>query len=223
MAVCHPLSPGGETHVLLDANVLLPPRLSDVLFDLCLEGLFWARWSAEIEAEFLRNWPRVAFGARAAKSGQQADAEAIKAGKRLLSYKRAVRGHEIIGYQASSVLARVPAAVNVADRHVAAAALVLRDLVLQDNAHNRVIIVSNNLKHLAVADMRRLDVLVVAPGKFIDSLTQASSVRVGSALERCVNSLKNPRYTRARLLDALQVHGALATARHFSSVWRLEL
>jgi hypothetical protein len=38
MAISHPLSPGGETHVLLDANVLLPPRLSDILPDLCLEG-----------------------------------------------------------------------------------------------------------------------------------------------------------------------------------------
>ena len=74
-----------------------------------------------------------------------------------------------------------------------------------------------------MSDMRRLGINVVAPGKFIDSLTQASSGRVGLALEKCVNSLKNPRYTRARLLDALQLHGALATARHFASVWCLKL
>jgi hypothetical protein len=34
MANDHPLSPGGITHALLDANVLLPPRLSDALLDL---------------------------------------------------------------------------------------------------------------------------------------------------------------------------------------------
>ena len=34
----HPLSPGGNTLVILDACVLLPSRLSDVLFDLMLEG-----------------------------------------------------------------------------------------------------------------------------------------------------------------------------------------
>lgn len=219
MAVGHPLSPGGATHVLLDANVLLPPRLSDILFDLCLEGLFWARWSAEIETEFLRNWPKVAIGASGARSAQQFAAEAVKAGKRLQSYKRAVPGHEVIGHQAQRVLARVPTAVNVGDRHVAAAALVLLDLALQDNANDKVIIVSSNLKDLAVSDMRRLDIHVVAPGKFIDSLTRVASARVGSALERCVNSLTNPRYTRARLLQALQVHGARATARHFATVW----
>ena len=223
MAPSHLLSPGGATHVLLDANVLLPPRLSDILFDLCLEGLFWARWSAEIEAEFLRNWPKVAIGARGTRSTQQAAAEAVKAGKRLRSYKRAVPGHEIIGHEAPPVLDRVPTAVSVGDRHVAAAASVVLDLALQDNADDKVIIVSSYLKDLAVPDMRRLDIQVVAPGKFIDSLTRADSARVGSALERCVNSLKRPRYTRVRLLEALQVHGALATARHFATAWGVKV
>ena len=35
----HPLSPGGNTLVVLDTCVLLPSRLSDVLFDLMLAGL----------------------------------------------------------------------------------------------------------------------------------------------------------------------------------------
>lgn len=171
MAVDHPLSPGGATHVLLDANVLLPPRLSDVLFDLCLEGLFWARWGAEIEAEFLRNWPRVALGASSNVSAQQAASEAVKARRRLESYKRAVRGHEIIGHEAPAVLTRVPSAVSVGNRHVAAAAIVLLDFALQDNANDKVFIVSRNLKDLAVADMAPLGILVVAPGQFIDRLT----------------------------------------------------
>ena len=34
----HPLSPGGNTLVVLDTCVLLPSRLSDVLFDLMLAG-----------------------------------------------------------------------------------------------------------------------------------------------------------------------------------------
>jgi hypothetical protein len=48
----HPLSPGGNTLVLLDACVLLPSRLSDVLFDLMLAGLYFAYWTADVEAEF---------------------------------------------------------------------------------------------------------------------------------------------------------------------------
>ncbi len=48
---------------VLDANALLPPRLSDVLFDMQGADIFKARWSAEIEQEFLRNWGEVAFKA----------------------------------------------------------------------------------------------------------------------------------------------------------------
>ena len=59
MIAHHPLSSGGNTLVILDACVLLPSRLSDVLFDLMLEGLFFAYWTDEVEAEFLRNWPAV--------------------------------------------------------------------------------------------------------------------------------------------------------------------
>ena len=39
----HPLSPGGETYAVPDANVLLPPRLSDVLFDLQQTGIYHPR------------------------------------------------------------------------------------------------------------------------------------------------------------------------------------
>jgi hypothetical protein len=64
----HPLSPRGDTLVVLDACVLLPPRLSDVLFDLALEGLYVPLWTAEIEAEFLRNF-QAATGAASADGG----------------------------------------------------------------------------------------------------------------------------------------------------------
>ena len=49
----HPLSPGENTLVILDACVLLPSRLSDVLFDLMLEGLYFAYWTADATKEML--------------------------------------------------------------------------------------------------------------------------------------------------------------------------
>jgi hypothetical protein len=55
----HPLSEEGFTYVLLDTCVLIPSRLSDVLFDLMLDGLFYVFWTADIEKEFLKNWPLV--------------------------------------------------------------------------------------------------------------------------------------------------------------------
>lgn len=41
----------------MDTCVLLQSRLSDVLFDLMLEGLYFSYWTSDVE--FLRNWPQV--------------------------------------------------------------------------------------------------------------------------------------------------------------------
>ena len=97
----HPRSPGGNTLVILDACVLLPSRLSDVLFDLMLEGLYFAYWTGDVEAEFLRNWPVV--HPDAAKSGP----------KRLKAFQRATNhGHLIVGYDDEAFMSRVPARVH---------------------------------------------------------------------------------------------------------------
>lgn len=226
MRANHPLSPNGLTHVVLDANVPLPPRLSDVLFDLCLTGMFSARWTEDIEDEFLHHWPRVA--ARMINDGSQLSAqlavsETAKARKRLICYQNAVPDYKLVGYKDASVLDRVPDAVDATDKHVAAAALVLLDYVRQFDVTDKVYIVSSNVKHLAVSEMQRLGVHVLTPGKFIDSLTQVDSERVGQALNKSVMSLKSPPYTREQLLGALFLHGAKATARHFARAWDTEL
>ena len=105
----HPLSPGGHTLVILDTCVLLPSRLSDVLFDLMLEGLYFAYWTLEVEAEFLRNWPHV--HPDALKSG----------GRRLKAFQRAANNvHLITGYDDPAYISRLSARVHESDRHHAA-------------------------------------------------------------------------------------------------------
>jgi hypothetical protein len=148
----HPLSPGGDTLVILDTCVLLPSRLSDVLFDLMLEGLYFAYWTGDVEAEFLRNWPRV--HPDASKSGA----------RRLKAFQRACNnGHLITGYDGADFMSRVPAHVHQNDRHLIAAALVLINGIDDDDpAANKVMIVSDNTRHLAVADSRKLGIKVVA-------------------------------------------------------------
>lgn len=226
MAVDHPLSPGGITHALLDTNALLPPRLSDILVDLCLQGLFSARWTVDIEAEFLHNWPRVVAGQRkrgSVPSAKQAAIEQAGAARRLACFKGAIAEHEILGHDNPAVLASVPSAVNPGDKHVAAAGLVLLNYAQEFNVNDKVYIVSNNLRHLAVSDMAQLGVFVVSPGQFIDSLAQADSDRVGLALHNSVGSLEDPPYTREQLLDALLLHGAEQTVQHFAAAWDVKL
>ena len=149
MTTHHPLSPNGATHALLDANVLLPPRLSDVMFDLCLEGLYSARWSEQIEEEFLRNWPRVVAKAKGELTARELGKEREKAQRRLSCYQGAVREYEVFGHDKDAVLKRVPGSVHAGDKHVAAASLVLLDYAEAPN--DRVFLVSSNLSHLAVA------------------------------------------------------------------------
>ena len=132
----HPLSPGGNTLVILDTCVLLPSRLSDVLFDLMLDSLYFAYWTGDVEAEFLRNWPQV--HPAASKSGA----------KRLMAFQRATNnGHLITGYDDPAFMSRVPARVHENDRHLIAALVMVNGLDEEDApALHKVMIVSDNTK-----------------------------------------------------------------------------
>jgi hypothetical protein len=103
----HPLSPAGSTYAVLDANALLPPRLSDVLFD--LRDLYFPRWTVDIEREFLRNWAQVVkrvSGAelKAYKAASPHPDDERKAEKRLNAYHNAVGDeYRLIGYGANHI------------------------------------------------------------------------------------------------------------------------
>jgi hypothetical protein len=209
----HLLSPGGSTLVILDACVLLPSRLSDVLFDLMLEGLYFANWTSDVEAEFLRNWPVV--HPAAAKSGP----------KRLKAFQRATNhGHLITGYDDEAFMSRVPARVHKNDRHLVAAALVLiHGLDEEDDpALHHVVIVSDNTKHLAVADTRKLGIEVVKAGAFVDGMFEAEPQRSIHAISKSLSDLKKPPYSRQEMLAALRLHGARVTAAGLAPSWAIE-
>ena len=119
----HPLSPEGDTLAVLDACVLLlPPRLSDVLFDLYLEGLYLPYWTRKIEEEFLKHWAEVIKRSTSAGVALAPDGGL----RRLECFRSAVqRRHEIFGYEDPAVLRRVPKNVHEGDKHVIGAALSL--------------------------------------------------------------------------------------------------
>ena len=199
----HPLTPGGNTLVILDTCVLLPSRLSDVLFDLMLEGLYFAYWTGDVEAEFLRNWPQV--HPAASKSGA----------RRLKAFQRATRnGHLITGYDDAAFMTRVPGRVHDNDRHLIAAALVMVNGLDEedDPERHKVMIVSDNTKHLAVAETRKLGIEVIKAGAFLDRLFEAEPVRTRQAIAKSLSDLTKPPYTLAELVAALRLHGAKATA-----------
>ena len=208
----HPLSPGGTTLVVLDACVLLPSRLPDVLFDLMLEGLYFAYWTNDVEAEFLRNWPAV--HPDASKSGS----------KRLQAFQRATNnGHLITGYDDEVFMSRVPARVQKNDRHLVAAALVMANGLDEedDPGLHKVMIVSDNTKHLAFADTCKLGIEVIKAGAFLDRLFEADSQRASHAILNSLNDLKKPPYTQEEMLGALRLHGAMVVVKGLKDSWGL--
>ena len=203
----HPLSPGGDTLVVLDTCALLPPRLSDVLFDLALEGLYLPHWTAEIEVEFLRNF-QTATGAASADGGA----------RRLRAFRGAAcMRHEVFGHMDPVALGQVPAAIDEKDVHVASAALMLARAT--DPSIDKVLLVTANLDDLSPAALSGLGVAALSPGAFIDALHGAAPARVERALAATITDLKDPPYTAAELLGALALHGAVATVKALSKAW----
>jgi hypothetical protein len=152
---------------------------------------------------FLRNWPHVHLDAPA--SGP----------RRLKAFQRATRhGHLITGHDEDIFKSHVPARVHPNDRHLIAAALVLVNGLSEEDEPERhkVLVVSSNTRHLAVADARKLGIEVIKAGAFLDRLFEADPQRTGQAVAKAVNDLKQPPYSMEEMLAALRLHGAKATA-----------
>ena len=199
----HPFSPNGYTYVVLDTCVLLPSRLSDVLFDLMHEKLYFLQWTQDVEQEFLRNWPSVHV------------TRPLAGPRRLAAFQRATRyGHLITGHHKTSYTSRVPARVHHNDKHLIAAALVMLDSchAEQSRYHHKVFVVSDNTKHLAVKETAQLGVNVYTAGHFLNQLFNLAPTRCLRAIERSRTDLKNPSYTKQQFATTLRIHKADALA-----------
>jgi hypothetical protein len=81
-----------------------------------------------------------------------------------------------------------------------------------DPARHKVMIVSDNTKHLAVADTRKLGIEVIKAGAFLDRLFDAAPGRTCLAISKSLSDLTKPPYSKAELVAALRLHHATATA-----------
>ncbi|WP_300752390.1 hypothetical protein [Janthinobacterium sp.] len=216
----HPLSPGGSTLAVLDANVLLPPRLSDLLFDLALTGLYHPRWTQAIEDEFIRHFGAVALAQnkkhrKAIQAASPDPAHSAKAKHRL----HCGQEYEVLLYDQPGYKNRGPSKVHAGDMHVASAALVLHTLAQEECAVDKVFIVSSNLPHLAVKEMALIGIDVVSPGDFINRLNAAAPAQVEHALLKTIHDLTSPPCHKEDLLKLLITHGAEETAKYHAAKW----
>lgn len=172
---------------LLDANVLYPAPLRDLLLELAVAGLFQAKWSADIHQEWivalLRNAP---WRSRAA----------LDRTRDLMD--RAVRDCLVTDYASLIPTLTLP---DAGDRHVLAAAIGGRCEV----------IVTQNLAHFPAAVLTPLGIEAQHPDAFLSTHLNLEPDAFCGAVRNVRARLVSPPYSVAEYLDILSRQGLDAT------------
>jgi hypothetical protein len=180
-----------ETPVLtafLDANVLYPALLRDILMRLASWGVFRPQWSARVHDEWvsalIRNRP---------------DFPAAKIERTRYLMDAHFPDALVEGYEHRIGSLTLP---DADDRHVLAAAL-------HCEAH---CIVTVNLRDFPESVLAGFNIKAVHPDAFLLGLMESNQDRVVAALRLLRASLKNPTYTATDRLASMKRQGLTASA-----------
>jgi hypothetical protein len=177
----------GTFCAFLDASVLYPASLRNLLMRLTLNGLFQARWSADVHEEWIRAVLRDRPDIPRERLHQIRDAMNERAEDALVT-----------GYQALIDGLHLP---DLNDRHVLAAAIV---------GHADVI-VTRNLRDFPPEVLDRYDIEAQHPDEFIRHLLDLSPVLVVDAIRDQQASLTKPPIPMPELLDIFESIGLAET------------
>jgi len=173
---------------LLDANVLYPAPMRDLLMQLALTDLFRARWTTDIHREWidalLRNEPR-------------RDRAKLERTRDLMD--RATRDSLISGYEELIETLTLP---DADDRHVLAAAITGRCDV----------IVTQNLKHFPSVALDPYGIEAQHPDDFLSNHLSLAPGPFCAAVRKVRARLRNPPYSIEDYLAALTRQGLVVTA-----------
>jgi predicted nucleic acid-binding protein len=173
--------------VLLDANVLYPAPMRDLLLQLAVTDIFRARWTADIHREWIEalllNQPH-------------RDRAALERTRDKMD--SATRDCLVTGYQSLIHSLQLP---DPDDRHVLAAAIVGRCDA----------IVTQNLRDFPDEALAPHGIEAVHPDAFLHSQLETEPVPFSTAVRRVRARLKNPPYSVDDYLDTLTRQGLVAT------------
>lgn len=164
---------------LLDANVLYPAPLRDLLLQLAFGGHYRARWSAHIAEE----WKRNLLEARPHLGDRIERTQAVM--------HRAIPDALVTDYSAYIPELTLP---DSDDRHVLAAAIKTAAEV----------IVTYNLKDFPATTLAHYGVTAMHPDAFLKALITAIPSRVLEAARECVARLRRPPLRSADYLKILR-------------------
>lgn len=177
---------------ILDANVLYPQLVRDLLLSLAACGLYHARWSADIHEEWTRN-----LKAKMPDLGPKVDAIVD-------AMNRSVPDCLVTGYERLIPVLELP---DAGDRHVLAAAIV---------GHADAI-VTFNLKDFPAEVLKAFDIEAQHPDEFVMNQLQLHEVRALTAVKEMRARWKNPSRSAEELLTLLEARGLPQTAEHLHS------
>ncbi|GGO39017.1 hypothetical protein GCM10008949_46470 [Deinococcus humi] len=178
---------------LLDASVLYPSLIRNLLMHLATAGLIGARWTETIHDEWIRNLleDRPDLSAdRLQRTRQQMEAAVPDA---------TVRGYEVL----------IPDLIlpDPDDRHVLAAAITAEAELL----------VTWNLKDFPTSAVQRYGLEVLSPDDLVTRLLVNTPEETKAAIEALRLSLRRPPYSQTQLIERLAQVGLVRSSIRIGS------
>ena len=168
---------------VLDACVLYPPSLRDLLMRLAVAGAYKPRWTEKIHEEWIRN---------VLANNPDVTLAQLERTRRLMN--QTMTDAVVSGYEARIPALRLP---DANDRHVLAAAMEARAPV----------IVTFNLSDFPDAVLRTYGVEAVHPDDFLLELFDEDSALFLRAVQTHRASLRNPPKDAAGYVQTLRING----------------
>lgn len=173
--------------VVLDACVLYPARLRDLLMHLGIAGLYQPKWSAEIHREWCRNLLM-----------NRPDITQAALTRTVELMERALPDARVVGFETLIEGLTLP---DENDRHVLAVALRAKAEV----------IVTLNQKDFPASALQKFNIEALHPDDFITDLLDLSPGIALEAVRRQRQSLRHPPLSTDDLLDMLLKQGLNGT------------
>lgn len=165
--------------VVLDACVLYPAPIRDILLSLAAEGLFIAKWSDIIQDEWLRNLLK-----------KRADLKKEQLNQTIKAMNQAFPDANVENFEDL-----IPS-INLKDtddRHVVACAI----------RCNADLIVTFNIKDFPKKELSKYDIEIQIPDEMISNLIDINPKLACKAFNKMIKRLKNPKKTMDEVLTTL--------------------
>ncbi len=178
---------------VLDACVLYPPALRDVLMWLAVVASYEPRWTEDIHAEWMRN---------VLEDRPDVTLEQLERTRRLMDqvHPKCL----VVGYEARIPYLTLP---DENDRHVLAAAI----------EAGATVIVTFNLSDFPRAALDLYGIRALSPDSFLETLFKENAARFLSGIKRHRASLKSPTKTADQYLESLATQRLNRIARRLEA------